>query len=68
MNEEGRKLHLYTAAGCCSCHVKFVVEGGELTRDSITSQRSIAAFPFEILHLLSDCGLCFRATDLERSL
>jgi hypothetical protein len=37
--EESRRLHLCTAADCCSCQVKFVVKGGELTRESTTSRR-----------------------------
>ena len=63
---ESRKRFLYVAIDRCSRWVHLVVKDDETADSAIAFlKEAIAAFPFQITHVLTDRGSCFTADGFE---
>jgi transposase InsO family protein len=63
---ESRKRFLSVAIDRCSRSVHLAVKDDETTKAAIAFlQQAIAAFPFQITHVLTDRGSCFTADGFE---
>jgi transposase InsO family protein len=63
---ESRKRFLFVAIDRCSRSVHLAVQADETEASAVAFlKQAVAAFPFRITHVLTDCGSCFTADGFE---
>ena len=65
-NGESRKRYLYVAIDRCSRFVHLAVKDDETEPSAVAFlKEAVAAFPFQVTHVLTDRGSCFTADGFE---